>query len=384
MGFFDRLGQYFGVTSTPNVAAGETPEEKQARMGVTGAYNQANGYANKVLAAPDAAPRNAPQVADPTLSPSARVGAAPQIGGLPQVSAGTVASAYDPSQANQARAQQAAYLQRLQGVEAGTAPSAAVDAMKMASNRNVAGAYALAGSKGGYGGSAIREAQRQQGAAGQQLVGQVGQERAAEAATAREQEGGALANMRGQDLTGAQAGAQLGLEAQEANQRTGLSAQQSNQQTGLEAARSNQAAALQAQLTQAGFNQDALMKLSDQELQAHLANAGFHLTQEQIDDLRANNQENQRQSAINSATAAASGNAANALALKQLRAQYALAAQKNDQAGMDRLFGMISKYAGGASSGGGGSGDSGGGGSGGGGSPLSAEDMSSIDAAYAV
>ncbi len=353
--------------NTANPYDTESPEEKAARMRAQGDVQVSRDFRNQ-LAGQTAGPRTAVQVSAPTPVQGARVGAVAPISAGAPVVAGQVASTFDPAMANQTRDQQAAYLARLQGVENGTAPSVAVDAMRQASARDVAQSYALAGSKGGYGGYAIRGAQRAGAQAGQQLVGQVGQERAAEAATAREQEGGMLTGMRGQDLATAQTGAQLGLQAGIANQGANLGAAEANQGAGLEAARANQAADLQRSLTQAGFDQQTLMHMSDQELATKLANAGFKVTQEQIDDLRQHNL-TQSQLEANGQTIGASQSEANRqLQIKQLRAQMAMAIQQNDQKKQDATLAMLAQLgaayatggasaAGGAALGGGGGGD---------------------------
>lgn len=103
----------------------------------------------------------------------------------------------------------------------------------------------------------------------------------------------ALANAANENQTnivGATEANKVAMGNQDADLRTALANAQNETQTNIvgateanKVAMSNQDAELKAKLAQAGFDQQAILQMSDQDLKAKLANAGFQLTQEQID-----------------------------------------------------------------------------------------------------
>lgn len=331
-----------GADMPPNPYASETPEERQARAYRETDMAKARYYRDNLLGQ-TAAVTAAPQVGAPKPIQSARVGNAPTIAAPQQVYAERVNSTFDPSGQAQAQQLQQAYLERVGAAERGEGPSAGEIALRRGGAQSVAGAYALAGGHKGYGGAALRAAQRQEGATMQQTNAQAAEMRANEIARARAEYGQAVTNIRGQDIGLAQTAADLSLRAGMANQQTGLQGQIANQGAGIDVAKANQAAALQTQLTQAGFDQQTIMHMSDQELQTKLANAGMQLTQQQINDLRANNLR-QAQLAANGQVIGASQNEAERQdRLKQLRAQYAMAVQANDQKQQEAILGTMAQ-----------------------------------------
>jgi hypothetical protein len=216
----------------------------------------------------------------------------------------------------------------------------------------VASQYALAtsGSKG-YSGAALRAAGRNAASLQQQNNAQTGVLRAQEEAATRTELGNALTSTRGADLAAATNEADLGLRAGIANQGAGLEAGKANQTAYIDVQKANQGAALQKSLADAGFSQQAMLHMSDQELQTRLANAGFLVDQERIDDLRAYQHQQtllQAQGQVLSASGAAAGSAQERmLQLQQLQQQYEAARQRGDQATMQMLATGIGYYLGG-------------------------------------
>ncbi len=305
--------------------APETAEQKAKRMAAEGDVNVMRGYRDR-LGGLDTGSRDATQVSAPGQVGSANVARVGGIGAGPQVQAGNVQSTYSTQGQAGDQALQQGYMQRLQAVENGTAgPSAAELQSRAGGAAAVSQAYAMAGGNKGYSGAALRNAQRVGAGLQQQNVMQTGILRANEVANARQQYGQAVDAARSQDISMAGTGAQLALQAAQGNQQTGLSAQVANQNAQLEAAKANQAAALQENLTKAGFDQASIMKMSDQELATKLANAGFKVSQEQIDDLRAHNVRQQQMDANAAVLGGDQAADARAQHLKELQAQYAAA-----------------------------------------------------------
>ncbi len=331
-----------GADMPPNPYDSETPEEKRKRMTQEADLNRARAYRDQ-LARQSADPRAAPQVGAPTaLRPAVIGGVAPINAPMPVV-AGQVASTFDPTQQAQSRELQQGYLDRVAAAESGAVPSAAEMQMRAGGARAVSQAYALAGGHKGYGGADLRNAQRVGASLQQQNNMATGQLRAGEMATARQEYGQAVQGMRGQDIGVATTGADLALRAAQGNQQTGLQAGIANQGAVIDVAKANQTAALSKNIAQAGFDQQAMMHMSDQELQSKLANAGFHLSQEQIDDLRAHNLQQTQLEANGQVLQGGNAEAQRQAQIKQLRAQYAMAVQQNNQKQQDATLGMLAQ-----------------------------------------
>ncbi len=297
-----------------NPYANMTPEEKARAQQQASDLGGARSYADqlRVNAARDGS-RSAPMV-------QRQNGIAPAtVGGVGQISAQQVNSTFDPAAQAAAQNRQQAYLDQAQAAANGGVPSAAAMQMKAGSQSAIRQAYAMSAGNKGYGGGALRNAQRVGAQLSQQNVAATGQLRANEMATARQEYGNAVGAARGQDIGLEQTRAAMGLQAATANQGANM-----------DAARANQAAELQQKITQAGFDQQAVMHMSDQELAVKMANAGMQISQQQIDDLRAHNN---TQSALEAQGQVLSGGNAQAMAdlqRKQLQANYqqALDAQK--------------------------------------------------------
>lgn len=254
--YVDKAGHAINSALTPAGAPGP------GSGGAGSDLDAARAYRDKLTSEPDVTPRAAPQVSGPGSVGSAHA-AAPS----------TVSSTFDSTNADQSRATALAHQEYVRSVMEGRAGASAAEiAARRAGAQAISGQYALAGGQQGYSQAGMRAAGRNAAALGQQVVGQVAETRAAEQAQARQEYANLVLGTRGQDITLASAKGAQDLDAQ----------------------RSNQAAKLQTDLANAGFDQQSLMKMTDQELTAKLANAGFKLTQEQIDDLRSYHQQQQR------------------------------------------------------------------------------------------
>lgn len=350
----ERLGQAAGrkvadATGTggdgpPDLGLDETPEERRRRALREADAQQARNYRDRLLNEPTVGPRAAPTVSAPRPVTAARVGAVAPIAAPRPIVTERVASTFDASGQAESQGLQRGFLDTMGNVVAGTGgPSAAELQMRQGGASAVRQAYAMAGGNKGYSGAAMRNAQRVGASLAQQNVAQTGVLRAQEIANARELYGNAIAQARGQDINLATTDADLALRAAEANQRTGLTAGVEGARNEIEVARANQAAELQRTLTQAGFDQDSIMHTSDQELQVRLANAGFKLSQEQIDDLRAHNQTQARLAATGQMLSASESAANREAQIKQARAQLALAIQQNDQRKQDAALAMLAE-----------------------------------------
>lgn len=333
-----------GGDGAPNVNGEETPEERLARAQREGDAAKARWYRDRLLAEPDATPRDAPQVTAPRPVTAARVGAVAPIHGPGAIATERVGSTFDASGQAVNQGLQSGYLAQVGAASRGEGgPSAAELQMRQGGASAVRQAYAMAGGNKGYSGAGLRNAQRVGASLAQQTNAQTGVLRAQEIANARQEYGNALAAARGQDIGLATTGADLALRAAEANQRTGLTAGVEGARNEIEVARANQATELQRVLTQAGFDQQTILHSSDQELQARLANAGFKLSQEQIDDLRLNNQRQQQLAANGQMLSAGESQANREAQIRQARAQLALAIQQNDQRKQDAALAALAE-----------------------------------------
>jgi hypothetical protein len=252
--------------STSSAPSGETPEEKEARLRREAAADKdveaARAYRDRITGEPTPLPREAPEVGAPPPITAARAGAPTMV-----------TSTFDSTNSDQGRADavaQEAYLRSVMEGKAG--PSAAQLAMRRGNAEAIAAQSSLAAGDRGYGSASRRLALRNVGALQQQNVAQTGELAAQEQAQARQEYANLVLGTRGQDIT---------VESTKSAQS-------------LDAARANQAALLQTDLANAGFDQAAILKMSDQQLAAAVANAGFKLTQQQIDDLRAYQQRQQQ------------------------------------------------------------------------------------------
>ena len=359
----------------PPPAPGTGAAPAPAPAGSVADAEAARKLRDQLLAERNPAPTAAPQVTAPSPINPAQAGAAQQItadkGNTPTIApierygAATVdKTTIDQGPQNQVRDQQTQYIKDLQDAAAGKAPSAAEAQLKRGSEEAIASQFALAGTQHGYGaGAALRAAGRNAAALQQKNNLDTAQVRAQEQATARGQLGGALGQTREQDigLAGKQADidaarnqtqAQLEQQARagnaaaqnELNRRQAelsLQGQTTNAQLGLEAGKANQAAKLQTDLANAGFSQQAILQMSDQELKAKLANAGFTLTQEQINDLRA---QNANRNAIDSAGQlldAEGRDKDRELKRLELQQAYDRARQAGDQAQMNAILSAV-------------------------------------------
>ncbi len=306
----------------------ETPEERRQRAQQEADMTTARGYAGDLRnAAGQVQPRQAPQVGAPGYISSARVN------GATNVTADRINSTFDPAMADRARALQEGYISNLnQTMNGQGGPSAAEIALRRGGAAATSQAYALAGGHKGYGGAALRQAQRMGAAQMQQTTGAAAQMRSQEMAQARGEYGQAVQGLRAGDLAVGTTGANLALEAAKANQGTALDAE-----------RANQATQLQQNLTQAGFDQNAILHMSDQDLQVKLANAGMQLTQQQIDDLRQNNATQNAIAAQGQVLSGSNAEAQRQAQIKQLRAQYAMAVKANDQKQQDAILGTLAQ-----------------------------------------
>jgi hypothetical protein len=260
--YVDKADRATGGGADAPAGPTETPEEREARLAREAAHDadmeKARQYRDKVLGEPTPLPRNAPEVGAPAPITAAQAGGP-----------NTVGSTYNPTDSDQDRGQLQQHADYLRSVMAGTAgPSVAELAMRRGNAEAIAQQSALAGTSHGYSGAALRAAGRNAAALSQENVAQTGELRAKEIADARDQYAGLVLGTRAQDIS--------------------VAGTRSAQD--LDAAKANQSAKLQTDLTNAGFSQQAILQMSDQDLKAKLANAGFTLTQEQLDDLRSNAQ----------------------------------------------------------------------------------------------
>lgn len=330
----------------------ETPEERLRRQRQEADLQTARAYRDQ-LASQTPVATAAPAIGAPAPVQGARVGATEPIGAPVQVAAERVGSTFSTAGQRGNADAQTAYMDRLRAVEAGTAgPSAAELQMRRGSAAAVSQAYALAAGHKGYSTAALRNAQRVGAGLQQQNVTETGILRASEIANARQQYGQAVTAARGQDIGLSQAEAELALRAAQSNQQTGLSAAQTNQGAGVDIAKANMAAQLQTNLTKAGFDQQAIMHMSDQQLQVALANAGFQLSQQQINELRANNQRQTVIAAQGQVLGAGEAQGSRDAQIRQLKAQYAMAVQQNDQRKQDALLGTLAQLGAGYATGG--------------------------------
>lgn len=245
--------------STNNASTAETLDEKNRRQALEANADadleSARKYRDKLAGEPGALPREAPQVTAPGAITPAQA-AAP----------GQISSSLDTTNSDKARQAYQDYIDRQRLIAEGKGgPSAAELAMRRGNAAAIRSQYALASGARGYSQQALRTAQDNVAGLQQQNVADTGVLRAQEIAGAQDRLGTAIATGRGQDIS---------IETVKGAQ-------------GLDAARANQAANLQTALANAGWSNEAILKMSDQEMQARLANAGFTLTQEQMDDVRA-------------------------------------------------------------------------------------------------
>jgi hypothetical protein len=347
----NKVAQATGDTGGPTVP-GETEADRKRRIALQQQYDQDIGaqraYRDKLAAEPDFAPRKAPVVQAPgKIAVTHAQGPAPVT--ATTIGAERVASTFDPNAANRLQGDQTAYLDHARLVSLGQAgPSAAERMGRQMLTSSLAQQYALVGGQKGYGSGALRAAGRNVSALQAQGAAQTGILRAQEQAAARTEYGNALAGARAADIGVATTAGEQGLRAAQANQSATLEAARANQSTGLEAQRLNQATALQTTLANAGFDNAAAMRMSDQELQARLANAGFQITQQQMDDLRFQ-QQRQAQLAAYGATAAASGAAAGsaqdrAQKIAELQQMAADAKRRGDAATEQMYATMLASY----------------------------------------
>ena len=331
-------GQGSGMPANPYDS--ETPDERKKRAQYEGDLAVTRYYRDR-LANEHADPRAAVQVGAPRPIQSARVGTVAPIAGPGPIGFERVASTFDPSFDAEAQGLQRGYLSRVGDAMEGRAPSAAEIMARKGGAQAAALAGSLAAGHKGAGTAALRSAQTQGVKASQGAATDAAMIRAQEMASARSEYGNAVATVRGQDLGLAQTGADLDLRAATANQGAGLTAGIETAHGAIDVAKANQAARLQQNLTQAGLDQQAVLHMSDQQLQVALANAGFKLTQEQIDDLRAHNLRQAQLEANSQALGAGNAEAARNQRIKELRTQYAMAVQANDQKSQDAALSML-------------------------------------------
>jgi hypothetical protein len=338
--------------SSPDSSSVESPEDKEYRQRLQtqrdADLGEARAYRDRLADEPDAQPRQAPQVDAPARVRPARV-AGPGNVAAGTVGATTVGTAVDTADADQARQAQQAQLGYLDAVQHGEAgPSAAEKQLRLGNAQAVAAQYALAAGHKGYSGAALRAAGRNAASTMQTTNAQAGALRAQEQATARDQYGNLLTQGRSQDITQSGTVADIGLRGAIANQSSALEAAKANQGSALEAAKANQTAKLQTDLAQANIDQQTILHASDQELQARLANAGFTLNQEQIDDLRLKTQRDQQIQAtgqvLAGSAAAAAGSQEAALKLQELEARRQEAKAKGDAAEEQMYATLIASY----------------------------------------
>lgn len=130
----------------------------------------------------------------------------------------------DFSASNMSRDQQMQLIQQLQDQAAGRAPSLAEATLNNASNQNMQQALAMAAQQRGVGGAAaMRDVGQQRANIGQQTAADAGMLRLNEQMQARNQMGGMINAMRGNDLNQAQLGAQTQLQ-QNQQQNQGFAA----------------------------------------------------------------------------------------------------------------------------------------------------------------
>lgn len=298
--------------ASPKDAAYQASLNRQRDADIEAARRQRD----KLLGEGDAQPREAPQVGAPAPITAAHA-AGP----------GEVRSSYDSTAADEARAKLQAYQDRLALIAEGKAGASAAElAGRRLNAQAIAQQYSLAARYHGYSGAGLRAAQRNAAGMAQTNIAQTAELRAKEQADARAELGRSISEGRGQDIT-------------QAGQRG---------QQDLDAARANQTAKLQTDLTNAGFDQRTIEHMSDQELQVKLANAGFRLTQQQIDDLRWKNQRDQQLTATGQvmagSSAAAAGERERELKLLEIRQRYEEAKANKDAAGMQMWATMAQEY----------------------------------------
>lgn len=332
-------------TSGPNPYGNgaETLDERKQRALSEGDEAVARSYRDR-LAGMDTGPRVAPQVGAPAPVTAAHVGSVAPISAGAPIVAQRVGSTFDRGIQDESQGLQRAYLDRAQSAMDGNVPSAGEIALRRGGAAAASLASSLASGHKGYGGAGLRNAQRVGAATMQQSTAAAAQMKADEMARARTEYGNAVTAVRGQDLGLAQTAADFDLRAAQGNQQTGLQADIASRGLQMDAARANQAADLQKNLTQAGLDQSAILHMSDQQLQVALSNAGYKLSQQQIDDLRAHNQHMATLEANGQVLGADAGQAQRQQQLKQLRAQYALAVQQNDQKGQDAALAAMADF----------------------------------------
>lgn len=324
----------------PNPYGAETPDERRKRAQYEADLQASRNYRDR-LNNERVEPRDAVQIGAPKPVAAARVGGVAPIRPGAPIGFERVGSLFDPSFDAGNQALQRGYLDRVGSAMEGQAPSAAELALKRGGAQAAALAGSLAAGHKGAGTAALRGAQIQGVQASQNATAQAAEMRANEMAAARQEYGNAVSTIRGQDLGLHTAEADLGLRAATANQGAGLTAGIETQRNALEAAKANQATELQKNLTQAGLDQQAVLHMSDQQLQVALSNAGFKLTQEQIDDLRANNLRQAQLAANGQALAGGASEAERNQRIKELRTQYAMAVQANDQKSQDSALAAL-------------------------------------------
>jgi hypothetical protein len=316
----NKVGEVTDSNSSSGGGTGETPEDQERRRrlqeGVDTDLEAARKYRDRAVGEPTLLPRDAPQVTAPGAITPIQAGAP-----------GTVKSTFDTTDADEARAAAQAWLAKQQLIAEGKAgPSAAELAMRRGNADAIRSQLALTAGSRGYSQGGQRRAADNIATLQQQNIAQTGELRAQEQAAAQQRVGEALSSGRQQDIT--------------------LATAKGGQE--LDAARANQAATLQTTLANAGWGNEAILKMSDQELQTKLANAGYKLTQQQMDDLREKAQRDwqlQAQGQALTAGQAAAGSAQDREAkLAQLRQMQEEAKRRGDAATEQMLATMISTY----------------------------------------
>lgn len=299
--------------------AGETEEERRRREEREAAVDKdmdvARKYRDKALGEPTPLAREAPQVSAPgAITPVQAAAPTP------------IKASFDSRDIDEGRRAYQSYLDDQRAIAAGKTPSAAEIAMRRGIASATAQQFALAGGRGGYSTAGLRAAGRNAAAITQEGISRTGEVRAQEMAAANERLGQAIATGRGQDITVATTKGQLEMDA----------------------ARANQAAQLQTTLANAGWSNEAILKMSDQELATRLANAGYKLTQEQIDDLRLKAQRDWQLQAqgqvLSSGQAAAGASSDREARLQQLRQMQEEAKRRGDAATEQMIATLIATY----------------------------------------